>query len=63
MPLPTFYVPQLAFTPAPASTEPADGAIRAANLDRLADHELRQGRHYQAERLALLAAGLRELAQ
>lgn len=36
---------------------------RTATLDRQADHELHLGRHHQAERLARLAAGLREVAQ
>ena len=39
--------------------QPDHRAILAARLDRLADHNLHLGFHYQAERLARQAAELR----
>jgi hypothetical protein len=38
----------------------ADTAAQAAHLDREADFELQRGRHAEAERLAHMAAAVRE---
>jgi hypothetical protein len=49
------------FSPATFRPRPS-GAANAAELDRLADHQLAHGRIVQAERLAEMAAELRGAA-
>ncbi len=48
---------------APILPPPDHRAIRAAQLDRVADFELHLGHHLAAERLAWRAAQLREVAR